>query len=76
MFDLEDFIRDGKSCIYPLNSVENLCIDGRGRVISKKYILEHAGIYPVYSSQTTNDGILGYIDTYDFDGEYLTWTTD
>ena len=32
--------------------------------------------YPVYSSQTSNDGILGFDTKYDFDGEYLTWTTD
>lgn len=49
---------------------------GRGRVISKKEIDNNIGVYPVYSSQTTNNGILGYINTYDFDGEYLTWTTD
>ena len=33
-------------------------------------------MYPVYSSQTSNDGVMGYLDTYDFDGEYITWTTD
>jgi restriction endonuclease S subunit len=26
--------------------------------------------------QTTNYGIFGYLNTYDFDGEYATWTTD
>ena len=30
----------------------------------------------MYSSQTENNGELGFISTYDFDGEYLTWTTD
>lgn len=30
----------------------------------------------MYSSQTSNNGILGYDKTYDFDGKYLTWTTD
>ena len=48
----------------------------RGRVISKKYLEEHRGEFPVYSSQTQNDGVIGRIDTYDFDGEYITWTTD
>ncbi len=48
----------------------------RGRVISKEYIRNNSGIYPVYSSQTTNDGELGRINTFDFEGEYLTWTTD
>ena len=33
-------------------------------------------IYPVYSSQTSNDGILGYDSVFDFSGKYLTWTTD
>ena len=32
--------------------------------------------YPVYSSQTKNNGVLGYIDTYDYDRSQLTWTTD
>ena len=48
----------------------------RGRVISKKYLEEHMGEFPVYSSQTQNDGVIGRIDTYDFNGEYITWTTD
>ncbi|SSV53195.1 restriction endonuclease subunit S [Acinetobacter nosocomialis] len=48
----------------------------RGRVMSKEYLADHSGQYPVYSSQTTNDGEIGKIDTYDFDGEYITWTTD
>lgn len=48
----------------------------RGRVMSKIYIKENEGVYPVYSSQTENNGELGKISTYDFDGEYLTWTTD
>lgn len=34
------------------------------------------GIYELYSSQTKNNGIIGRIDTYDYDCECLTWTTD
>jgi len=49
---------------------------GRGRVISHTEISEHLGDYPVYSSQTENNGIMGKIDTFDFDGKYVTWTTD
>ena len=49
---------------------------GRGRVISHGDIDRNPGSYPVFSSQTSNDGVLGYVDTYDFDGDYLTWTTD
>lgn len=53
-----------------------VCETGRGRVISYKYIETHPGPYPVYSSQTANEGIFGCIDTYDYEGECLTWTTD
>jgi type I restriction enzyme, S subunit len=49
---------------------------GRGRVISKIEIDDNKGDYPVYSSQTSNNGELGRINTYDFEGEYVTWTTD
>ena len=56
--------------------VEEICEISRGRVISKDYIQDNIGIYPVYSSQTERDGVLGLIDTYDYEGEYLTWTTD
>ena len=50
---------------------------GRGRVISTTEIKsQQTPKYPVYSSQTSNNGIMGYLDTYAFEGEYLTWTTD
>ena len=56
-----------------LGEIANLV---RGKVISKDYIRDHEGLYSVYSSQTANDGILGCIDSYMFDGDFLTWTTD
>lgn len=56
-----------------LGNVVNL---SRGVVISKDYLRDNEGIYPVYSSQTANDGVLGRISTYNYDGEFLTWTTD
>ena len=55
--------------------VKNLFTIGRGRVISQLELDEN-GEYPVYSSQTQNNGCLGYIKTYDFDISQLTWTTD
>ena len=55
--------------------VKNLFNIGRGRVISQLE-LDDNGEYPVYSSQTQNNGCLGYIKTYDFDTSQLTWTTD
>jgi type I restriction enzyme S subunit len=51
----------------------------RGVVIAKSEIIEKetkTNKYPVFSSQTSNNGILGYDKTYDFQGEFLTWTTD
>ena len=69
--------------------IKELCPDGveyrkvgdvanisRGKVMSKDFLKENEGQYPVYSSQTEKDGRLGSITTYMFDGEYLTWTTD
>ena len=50
---------------------------GRGRVISAIEISQQKNpTYPVYSSQTSNDGIMGYLDDYMFEGEYISWTTD
>ena len=59
--------------------IENLFVLTRGHVIPKnnlKDIPNKEYKYPVYSSQTSNYGILGYDKTYDFDGKFLTWTTD
>lgn len=61
---------------WKINSVEELFVIGRGRVISGQYLKAHSGPYPVYSSQSKNDGVFGFIDSYDFDGEHITWTTD
>ena len=61
---------------WKLTTVDEMCNVGRGRVISKKEISENSGIYPVYSSQTLNNGVMGQIGTFDFEGEYATWTTD
>ena len=69
--------------------IKELCPDGvewktlgevaelkRGRVMSKEYLVENSGTYPVYSSQTANNGEIGKIATFDFDQETVTWTTD
>ena len=57
-------------------TVSNVCDIARGKVISKDYINDNQGEYPVYSSQTENNGELGKISSYMYDGDYLTWTTD
>ena len=61
---------------WPTMRVGDLCETGRGRVISRRDINNNPGPYPVYSSQTSNGGLFGRLGTYDFDGEYVTWTTD
>ncbi len=43
---------------------------------NRKYMRLHKGSFPVYSSQTLEDGIIGSIDTFDHDTECLTWTVD
>jgi type I restriction enzyme S subunit len=47
----------------------------RGRVIGQTELIEN-GKYPVYSSQTSNGGCLGFINTFDFNSPLITWTTD
>lgn len=76
MSKLEELIKE-----YCPNGVEyakigDICDISRGQVMSKDFIRDNSGEYPVYSSQTENEGVLGKISTYMFDGEYLTWTTD
>ena len=57
-------------------ALADVAILRRGRVMSKGYLEQNAGDYPVYSSQTARNGMIGSIDTYDFDGEFISWTTD
>jgi type I restriction enzyme S subunit len=62
---------------WEVTTVERVSTVGRGRVISHKEIARSRNPrYPVYSSQTSNEGVMGYLDSYEFDGEYITWTTD
>ena len=61
---------------FELVKIKDLCAIGRGRVISKDDMEKNNGEYPVYSSATQNNGIIGYLNTFDFEGEYVTWTTD
>ena len=57
--------------------IQDIASIGRGRVISSVEISQQKNpLYPVYSSQTSNDGIMGYLDDFMFEGEYISWTTD
>ncbi|ARI13747.1 restriction endonuclease subunit S [Mycoplasmoides pneumoniae] len=55
--------------------IRDICEINRGREINEKYLRENPGEFPVYSSATTNGGLIGKINDYDFHGEYVTWTT-
>lgn len=69
---IQQYCPDGVEFV-PLSSISELI---RGKVISKDYIKDNEGDYPVYSSQSADDGVMGRIDTYMYDGDYITWTTD
>ena len=56
--------------------LDSVCKITRGRVMSKDYLRDNFGEFPVYSSQTANNGIFGFIDNFDYDFESITWTTD
>lgn len=55
--------------------VKNIFTIARGRVIPITE-MDDSYHYPVYSSQTKDNGCMGYIPTFDYEGEALTWTTD
>ena len=76
MCNIEELICEQCPRGVPYKKISDICDIARGKVISKDYIRENSGNYPVYSSQTENNGELGRISTYMYEGEYLTWTTD
>ena len=76
MSKLEELIKELCPAGVEYRRVGDIANISRGKVMSKDFLKENAGDYPVYSSQTENNGQLGAITTYMFDGEYLTWTTD
>lgn len=72
---VDDLAFDELPAGWTLKKVKHLFNIGRGRVISQEE-LDDNGVFPVYSSQTQNNGCLGFINTYDFDCKQITWTTD
>jgi type I restriction enzyme S subunit len=59
-----------------MNKIGRMMFLERGRVISNLEIQDNLGEYPVFSSQASDQGVLGRINTYDYEGKYLTWTTN
>ncbi|ALA97953.1 type I restriction enzyme, S subunit [Spiroplasma kunkelii CR2-3x] len=60
---------------YKINEIYKL---KRGCVISKEILLKNkeANFFPVYSSQTSNNGIMGWTNSYLFEKNKIIWTTD
>ncbi|MDA8634761.1 restriction endonuclease subunit S [Rhodobacteraceae bacterium] len=49
---------------------------GRGNIISKIDIREVKGSFPIYSSSSKNNGMMGRYGNYMFDEEMVTWSVD
>ena len=57
--------------------ISEIATTQRGRIIAKNILVDYDNSnFPVYSSKTLNNGILGYLNSYDFNGNYISWTTD
>lgn len=44
-------------------------------IFTQEYIGKNIGEYPVYSGQTQNDGVMGFVDTYDYDEDLCLFVT-
>jgi len=56
---------------------EYFVIKGGKGEYTEEYIEKRNGLYPVISGQTVENGVIGYIDKYDYDiNECLTYTKD
>ena len=51
----------------PIKYYYNYKKGSRGQELTKTYIQDNLGVYPVYSGQTENEGILGTISDFEFD---------
>ena len=45
------------------------------QLYTAEYIGKHEGQYPVFSGQTENNGVMGFIDTYDYELNECLFTT-
>lgn len=55
--------------------INDLFMTEKGKAkYTKKYGNLHSGEYPVYSASSSTP--LTYLDTFDYDGKYLTWSTN
>lgn len=63
------------NCLYKQVPVSDLFTPYNGNSkYTKEYCKDHHGNIPLFSGNT--EGVFAMIDTYDYDGEYLTWAKD
>jgi type I restriction enzyme, S subunit len=61
--------------IKPLKSYLTFQKGKNAGMYTKEYVFDHEGEYPVYSGQTENNGILGLINSYEYDINECLFTT-
>jgi len=62
---------------YKAEKINDLFKIEKGKSIyTNDFIVKNRGMFPLYSSQTSNNGIIGNINVFDYDCEAITWTTD
>jgi restriction endonuclease S subunit len=62
---------------FEIKKIENIFDIEKGKAIyTNEFIAKNKGTFSLYSSQTTNDGIIGNINSFDYNCEAITWTTD
>ena len=76
--EIKDEARQDKDCNqYDTISMNKIFDFKKGlSKYTNSYINKNRGDYPLYSSQTINYGIIGNINSYDYDCKCITWTTD
>lgn len=69
-----EFEQDGEYKTEPISELFKF-VSGNPKY-TQKYVVERSGNYPVYSSNTKQGGLLGKINTYDFENECIQITTN
>lgn len=60
----------------PISRIFDLSTNRNNSRLTKSYIEENKGEYPVYSANTKQNGILGYMNSFDYDIECVQITTN
>lgn len=61
--------------VVPLKKLFSFEKGKNAAIYTKEYIHDNPGEYPVYSGQTENNGVMGLIDTFDYDLKECLFTT-